>query len=164
MPFTLSHAVLAPPLSRLTGGRLPTAALAIGCMVPGTFAFKEALSQPIMLLGQAYPLHRILQIGCSIAALPLIGWMSWRYYQSYQQHLPVSLKIRRFAWGLALASLGAGALQAWLFNISPSSQLWRTDLYEITGRLLNEFAHGSLLMFSLGCLLFAVLDRGHRMG
>ncbi|AYA03776.1 DUF4184 family protein [Acinetobacter sp. WCHAc010034] len=254
MPFTLSHAVLAPPLSRLTGGRLPTAALAIGCMVPDlfrlftaertnvthlwsalihpdlwiglafcaawyllyrpavyrflglqhdlgiysawaafrflgavcaaviagtathliwdglthadfrTFAFKEALSQPIMLLGQAYPLHRILQIGCSIAALPLIGWMSWRYYQSYQQHLPVSLKIRRFAWGLALASLGAGALQAWLFNISPSSQLWRTDLYEITGRLLNEFAHGSLLMFSLGCLLFAVLDRGHRMG
>jgi hypothetical protein len=55
-------------------------------------------------------------------------------------------------------------VQAWLFNISPSSQLWRTDLYEITGRLLNEFAQGGLLMFSLGCLLFAVLDRGHRMG
>src|SRR5690606_11919285 len=34
MPFTLSHAVLAPPLSGLSGNRLPIAALAIGCMVP----------------------------------------------------------------------------------------------------------------------------------
>ena len=34
MPFTLSHAVLAPPISKLTGHALPIAALAIGCMVP----------------------------------------------------------------------------------------------------------------------------------
>ena len=34
MPFTLSHAVLAPPISYLTGNRLPVAALAIGSMVP----------------------------------------------------------------------------------------------------------------------------------
>ena len=34
MPFTLSHAVLAPPLSKLTGNTLPIAALAIGCMLP----------------------------------------------------------------------------------------------------------------------------------
>ena len=34
MPFTLSHAVLAPPLAKLSGNRLPLAALAIGCMVP----------------------------------------------------------------------------------------------------------------------------------
>jgi hypothetical protein len=34
MPFTLSHAVLAPPLAKLSRHTLPTAALAIGCMVP----------------------------------------------------------------------------------------------------------------------------------
>ena len=34
MPFTLSHAVLAPPLAKLSKGYLPTAALAIGCMTP----------------------------------------------------------------------------------------------------------------------------------
>lgn len=34
MPFTLSHAVLAPPLVKLSGNRLPLAALAVGCMVP----------------------------------------------------------------------------------------------------------------------------------
>ena len=93
--------------------------------------------------------------------LALIGLHSLLEYPLWYSYflLPTA-----FAWGLALASLCAGALQAWLFNISPSSQLWRTDLYEMTGRLLNEFAQGGLLMFSLGCLLFAVLDRGHRMG
>lgn len=34
MPFTITHAVLAPPLARLSGYLLPTAALAIGCMLP----------------------------------------------------------------------------------------------------------------------------------
>lgn len=34
MPFTLSHAVLAPPLSKLSKGHFPVAALAIGCMTP----------------------------------------------------------------------------------------------------------------------------------
>ena len=34
MPFTISHVVLAPPISKLTGYRLPISTLAIGCMVP----------------------------------------------------------------------------------------------------------------------------------
>ena len=34
MPFTITHAVLAPPLARLSGYWIPTAALAIGCMLP----------------------------------------------------------------------------------------------------------------------------------
>lgn len=34
MPFTLSHAILAAPISKLTANTLPIAALAIGCMVP----------------------------------------------------------------------------------------------------------------------------------
>ena len=37
MPFTLSHAVLAPVLSRLSRGHLPIAALAIGCMTPDLY-------------------------------------------------------------------------------------------------------------------------------
>lgn len=34
MPFTLTHAVLAVPIARLSRHYLPTAALAIGCMLP----------------------------------------------------------------------------------------------------------------------------------
>lgn len=166
MPFTLSHAVLAPPLAKLTGDRLPIAALAIGTMVPDlfrlftnanydgshqwsglifpnlvlglvfcaiwyalyrpmlliffglnkplnihslnrfcgfilslivailigtathlvwdglthvdfrTFAFKDLLMQPVQLLHKSYPLHRVLQIGLSALALPVLGWIT----------------------------------------------------------------------------------------
>ena len=34
MPFTVAHAVVAPPLSKLSGGRLPIAELAVGSMAP----------------------------------------------------------------------------------------------------------------------------------
>ena len=34
MPFTLSHAVLAPPIAKITRHKLPIGALAIGCMTP----------------------------------------------------------------------------------------------------------------------------------
>ncbi|NOZ96401.1 MAG: DUF4184 family protein, partial [Gammaproteobacteria bacterium] len=34
MPFTLSHAVLAPPIAKITRYKLPIGALAIGCMTP----------------------------------------------------------------------------------------------------------------------------------
>ncbi|WOE30880.1 MULTISPECIES: DUF4184 family protein [unclassified Acinetobacter] len=37
MPFTLSHAILAPPIAKMTGYRLPVAALAIGCMTPDLY-------------------------------------------------------------------------------------------------------------------------------
>lgn len=37
MPFTLSHAVLAPPISKLSGQRLPIAAVAIGTMTPDLY-------------------------------------------------------------------------------------------------------------------------------
>lgn len=37
MPFTLSHVVLAPPIAKLTGNRLPLGALAIGMMTPDLY-------------------------------------------------------------------------------------------------------------------------------
>ena len=37
MPFTISHTVLAPPIAKLTGGRLPIAAVAVGSMTPDLY-------------------------------------------------------------------------------------------------------------------------------
>ncbi len=37
MPFTISHAVIAPPLSKLSQNTLPVAALAIGSMTPDLY-------------------------------------------------------------------------------------------------------------------------------
>jgi hypothetical protein len=47
MPFTISHAVLAPPLAKLSGDRLPIAAIAIGSMTP---IFIDCLHKPIQIL------------------------------------------------------------------------------------------------------------------
>lgn len=37
MPFTLSHAVLAVPIAKITADKLPIAAVAIGCMLPDLY-------------------------------------------------------------------------------------------------------------------------------
>ncbi|MEB3791535.1 DUF4184 family protein [Acinetobacter sp. IK40] len=47
MPFTLSHAVLAPPLSKLSQGHLPVAALAIGCMTPDLYRLFTQENTPL---------------------------------------------------------------------------------------------------------------------
>lgn len=254
MPFTLSHAVLAPPISYLTGNRLPVAALAIGCMVPDlyrlfsqdhsntthlwsslihpdlwiglafyaiwyliyrpviyrflgiqhelnitslfaafkfftgvclavmlgtathliwdglthvdfrTFALHDLLSQQFQILGQSYPLHRILQLGSSFAALPFILWMSLHYYRCHRQSLALSHKIKVFAWGLFGLSILTALFSVWDYMHYIPDEVWQSELYYFTGRSINEFSQGFLMVFSLGCLLFLFLDQNRRMG
>ncbi|SEM01821.1 DUF4184 family protein [Acinetobacter sp. DSM 11652] len=65
MPFTISHAVLAPILHKASEGTLPISALAIGCMVPDLFRLFtdehiqishqwSALLYPNLLMGMAF--------------------------------------------------------------------------------------------------------------
>ena len=249
MPFTLSHAVLAPPLSKLSRGHLPIAALAIGCMTPdlyrlfttetialthqwsgilfpnlpiglcfcllwyllyrpviyrflgirhplkiksfdetvafilmcclaiilGTathliwdglthldfrsFAFQDFLAQSVQWGAQTYPMHRILQIGSSILALPFLLWMSLHYYRKHRQVNSVSTKIRVYAIGLIILSIVCGGFSLWDYARYIPDATWQAELYYFTGRAINEFSQGTLLMFSLGCLLFLFLDR-----
>ena len=249
MPFTLSHAVLAPPLAKLSGQRLPIAALAIGCMLPDlhrlftlrqdptphlwsalfypnlflglmfcalwylvyrpalyrfvgihhplnlnhttsvldfvlmtifslllgnathliwdglthhdfrSFAFQDFLAQSVEWGTQTYPMHRILQIGSSILALPFLLWMSLHYYRKHRQVNSVSTKIRVYAIGLILLSIIFGGFSLWDYARYIPDALWQEELYYFTGRAINEFSQGALLMFSLGCLLFLFLDR-----
>ncbi len=254
MAFTLSHAVLAVPLAKLSGERLPVAALAIGCMVPDlyrlfttssshtshlwssliqpnlwmglsfcllwyvlyrpvlyrfmgiqhqlniqnvidgvkfaialcialmlgnathliwdglthvdfrTFAFHDFLAQSVHLLGQSYPLHRILQIATSALTLPVLIWMGWQYYRRYDQYRPVAWKIKIFAWILFGLSGLMGMISVWDYARYIPSEVWQSDLYYFTGRSINEFSQWALLVFSLGCVLFLFLDRQQRLG
>ena len=248
MPFTLSHVVLAPPLSRLTGGRLPTAALAIGCMVPDlfrlftversnvthfwsalihpdlwiglifcaawyllyrpavyrflglqhdldiysawaalrflgavcaaiiagtathliwdglthldfrTFAFHDFLGQTVTLFGLSFPMHQVLQIGTSAAALPLLFWMCAQYYQQVRQVQRVSPSIKVYAWSLLGLTLLMGSYSVWDYARYFSQELWMSNLYYFTARSINEFTQAALPCFSLGCILFLFLD------
>ena len=257
MPFTFSHAVLAPPISKLTGHTLPVAALAIGTMVPDlyrlfvsrgnsdshlahywssllypdlilglgfcffwyilyrpviyrfcgiqhelnihsfssalkfiisivfavvigvcthilwdglthvdfrSFVFKDILKQDISLFGEVYPLHRTLQITTSILALPLLGWMQYRYYQRYQQHLAISKKVLITGWGLTFFSLLAGMVSVADYLRYIPKNVIASNLYNIIGISFNEFSQTALIIFTLGCILFLFFDRDHRLG
>lgn len=257
MPFTLSHAVLAPPLSKLTGHRLPVAALAIGCMVPDlyrlfvrygyddpylahywssllypdlilglcfsfcwyilyrpviyrfcgiqhplninnffsafkfglgtmfavligvcthilwdglthadfrTVIFKSFLSKDISLFGHIYPLHRTLQIGSSILVLPILGWMLYRYYQRYQQHLKVRKNVVLLGWGLTILSILSGLISVADYLCYFPWHIISSDLYHLIGITFNVFTQTALIVFTFGCMLFLFLDRNSRLG
>jgi len=105
----------------------------------------------------------VLQIGTSILALPVLFWFSWRYYLLYRQHLKVSSKIKTYFWilfGLAFLA-GAWSVYDYLSYFKP--ELISSELYFFTGKSINEFSQASLAIFSLGCILFLILDRKHLM-
>ena len=247
MPFTISHAVLAPPISKLTGNRLPIAALAIGSMVPDlfrlftnanyngshqwsglifpnlllglvfcflwyvlyrpmmfaffglhkplnlhginqccgfmlslmiaivvgtsthilwdglthvdfrTFAFKNILLLPIELFSHSYPLHRILQIGLSILALPVLAWMIYRHHLHYRSTAIVNRWTKMYVYTLGLLSLFAGIISYLYFADSVYSDTFVNDLYAYTGKSINYFFRAFLGVFTLGSLLFIIL-------
>ena len=68
MPFTLSHAVLAPPISRLSGNRLPIAAMAIGCMVPDLHRLFTSSNSNITHLWSSL-IHPDLWIGLAFCSI-----------------------------------------------------------------------------------------------
>ncbi|WP_353141728.1 DUF4184 family protein [Acinetobacter pragensis] len=247
MPFTISHAVLAPPLSKLTRNRLPISALAIGTMAPDlfrlftnadydgshqwsglifpnlmlglilcvlwymlyrpmmfaffglnkplniaglnqfcgfiislilalvvgtsthliwdglthvdfrTFAFKEVLSLPIQLFGSSYPLHRVLQIGLSALALPVLAWMIYRHHLHYRSKMTIHRNVKIYVYSLSAASLLAGILSYFYFAESVYSEAFAHDLYAYVGKSINYFFRAFLGMFTAGSMIFAIL-------
>jgi len=253
MPFTISHAVLAPPIAKLTGYRLPISALAIGTMTPDlyrlftsetydishqwqglivpnlliglsfcllwyglyrpvifrwigmlkpidcgsfdkmlgfilsviialivgisshliwdglthsdfrTFAFDQFLNRPVSLFDHIYPMHRVLQIGTSILALPFMAWMGRHYYLKHKQADFVGTKIKISSFFILLTSLLAAGFYYLQFLKTLGSNPWSTDLYSFIGRSVNQFSSVFLITFSLGCVLFLFLDRNHHL-
>lgn len=249
MPFTLSHAVLAPPIAKLTGYRLPIAALAIGTMTPDlyrlftqadydishqwsgiifpnlliglvfcllwyglyrtaifrffgikkplnlisldkiagfliaiifavligisthlvwdglthsdfrSFAFEDFLNQSVSLGKYVYPMHRVLQIGTSIIALPFLIWMGIHYYFKFRQATPIPTKIKTYAFSLFFITFLSGIFSYLNFAQNIQNDPLATDLYWYIGKSINQFASASLITFSLGCLIFLILDR-----
>lgn len=254
MPFTISHAVLAPPIAKLTGYRLPISALAIGSMTPDlyrlftsesydashqwqglivpnlliglafcllwyglyrpaifrwigmvkpidwgcfdkmlgfilsvimalivgisthliwdglthsdfrTFAFDHFLNQPVALFDHVYPMHRVLQIGTSILALPFMAWMGVHYYLKHKQADCVQAKIKISGLFIVLISLLTAVYYYLQFLQTLGQNPWSVDLYSFIGRSVNQFSSAFLITFSLGCLLFLFLDRNRRLG
>ena len=248
MPFTLSHAVLAPPLAQLSGERLPLGALAIGTMTPDlfrllvkdeiylnhqwqgiiypdlyvglmfcllwyalyrplifkffnikkslaidsirhffsflfwaclaiivgtathiiwdglthldfrTFAFQDFLAQPVNLFNHVYPMHKVLQIGCSAAALPFLAWMGMRYYLKYRAYETPNTRVRYFCYLLGFISILVGCIYYMYTAKNIGMVPQETDLYILIGFFMKTFTQGALVCFSLGCLVFRYLN------
>ncbi len=89
-----------------------------------SFAFQDFLAQSVQLGTGIYPMHRILQIGSSILALPFLLWMSLHYYRKHRQVSSVSTKIRVYA--IALITLVD--CMWWFFTLGLCALYPRCDL------------------------------------
>lgn len=246
MPFTLSHAVLAPILARASKQTLPLAALAIGCMLPDLYrlfvtdagriahswsgqiypnlfiglgfcalwyliyrpmlyrlfnlidpiqiynlfsAFKfivcmliallvgnathilwdglthvdfrtlilhDFLSQPVHWFGSGYPLHFILQITSSVAALPLLGYWIMRYIQRYHVSDLHSFTLRAIIAAIfALATLLA-AYWSYDYLTQFPLQALQQHRYYFIGRAFNEFSQIFLLLSTFALTILSI--------
>lgn len=248
MPFTLSHAVLAPPIAKLSGNRLPLAALAIGTMTPDlfrllvkteihlnhqikgiiypdlligllfcflwyclyrpllfktlniqksihvdsfkqllifsmwmiiaiiigtfthiiwdglthldfrTFAFQDFLAQPVTIFHHVYPMHKVLQIGCSTLALPFLIWMGIHYFLNYQTNEMPNRKIRAFSFFLCFISFFSGCFYYIYFAKNQGFVPHQADLYIAIGFFMKIFTQGAMTCFTMGCVIFAILN------
>lgn len=247
MPFTISHAVLAVPLAKLTQNRIPIAAIAIGCMTPDlarlftrheviishqwngmivpnlilgmffcllwyllyrpalfawlnindplnlknlnsccgfilvsllgiligcathliwdglthldyrTFAFHQTLAQPIAVWNYSFELHEILQIACSVMAMPFIFWMMLHYYRHHYDPVFKQKKTKIFFIVLTLSSL-AGLYKSFDFLTHHSKFSFTQHPYYFIGESLNAFTTGFLIFFTLCCLSARVIQ------
>lgn len=246
MPFTLSHAVIAPPLAKLL--RLPLAPLVIGCMNPDlvrmftdepkisylahtwqgimyptlpvgilfclawyllyrpviyhflklnhqlkfsqsqdilkfsilsiialaigiathliwdglthldfrTFAFHHTLAQVIEFGSFKYPLHFILQIGCSILALPFLFYFCWVYYHQYKITYTYTFLDYIYIVLLIIIPNGLGFIAFYQYFLDYHLKL---QPYEFIGRGINTFSTMALLTYSLLSILFLFIKK-----
>ncbi len=248
MPFTISHTVLAPFISKLSQNKLSIAPLAIGCMAPDlfrlfsddtslfshhwqailypnlligwlfcvlwyvlyrnyfysllclndpielpnlkskflffiqisfglilgnithllwdglshsdarTFIFADFLAQNIQIFHQTYPMHRVLQIGFSVVALPILFYFCQQYYRQYHVDYLYTKKMRQMILLSFIFVLGLSSIFTWWFIQKHLMVLLPHHLYFFIGKSFNQFAQMSLLFLSLVCCIFLFLQ------
>ncbi len=93
--------------------------------------------QPIQFFGTAYPLHRVLQIGLSSLALPVLAWMIYRHHlqlSKYRQSCINGLKFMYMAL-VATCHLLAGVMSYFYFAESVYSDAFVHDFYAYIGKV-----------------------------
>ena len=112
-----------------------------------TFAFKEFLAQPVSMFDRIYPMHKVLQIGCSVVALPFLMWMGLHYFFKYKVNQIRNPKIQIFCIALFTTSFFSGCIYyvyiAKITGLAPQD----TDLYVLIGFFMKN-------LYSSFCSLF----------
>lgn len=123
-----------------------------------TFAFKQELAQTYRLFGHRYPLHRILQIGCSALALPVVLWLIYRYIQNHK--IAYQYTAFDFIAGCSTLVLTLASSCYALYHYFQSHQyLIKQDFYFFIGKAINVSVFMGLVCFSLCCLVILILQK-----
>ncbi|WP_111895174.1 DUF4184 family protein [Acinetobacter sp. MB5] len=111
----------------------------------------DFLEQSIELFDHHFPMHRLLQIGTSVLALPWLWIWTKHYIAHYRQATPTTLQ-RQFLQRLSISALlcGMAMLSFYLFNHAELGG----NLYELSGRGFKAFVQGWLVCFTAGSGLF----------
>ena len=121
-----------------------------------TFMLHDLLKTEVALFSQYYPLHRVLQLTTSVLALPFLIWMLFHYYKLHKtEH--VAPPMQRYAWISLCSASFAGLLFSWRYLHHLSTDAWQNNLYYHSGRSINEFFQGFLLMTTLSAVVFLFL-------
>lgn len=116
-----------------------------------TWLARDFLEQRIELFEHHFPMHRLLQIGTSVLALPWLWMWAKRYIADHRQATPTTLQ-RQFLQRLCISALLCGMvmLSFYLFNHAELGG----NLYELSGRGFKAFVQGWLVCFTAGSGLF----------
>lgn len=116
-----------------------------------TWLARHFLAQQIDLFGYRIAMHRLLQIGTSILALPWLWLWAMAYIAAHQCQTPTASQ-RIFLWRLSACAVLCGVVMLgfYLFSHPVASG----QLYDLSGRSFKAFMQGWLLCFSVGCALF----------
>lgn len=123
-----------------------------------SFIFEAFLSSHVQLGSHSYPIHRILQIACSVLSLPILVLMFRHYFKAHRCPNELPKKLRYYCYSVLLVSLCHATVA--YFNYAQQLKLEGSvfSLYAYLGYAGNQFAQAFLISFSIGCILYRFMD------
>lgn len=119
-----------------------------------TFAFHHILATKIQILNQVYPLHYILQISCSIVALPILIYSFYRYYLQHREEYILSRLDKCLASTYILLPFTVASYQLYHFYVLHQKLNW----YDLIGRGFNTFSFSFLITLTFLSLMILIIQ------
>ena len=123
-----------------------------------SFIFEAFLASNVQLGQHSYPVHRILQIACSVFSLPVLVVMCRGYITAHRSPEYLPKKLRYYGYTVIFLSL-CHAIVAYLnYAQHLASAGTVLSLYAYLGYAGNQFTQAFLISFSIGCILYRFLE------
>ena len=126
-----------------------------------TFILHDFLRSDVTVLNQSYPMHRVLQLASSVITLPFLIWLTLRYCQNHKT-VTVPFNMKCYALLTFILASCIGGIFTWFYLAELSASDWQAMLYYHSGRSINEFFQGFLLIFTLSAIVFLFFTKNRQ--